>query len=93
MTERRHNIGDNMDIKITNTRSRPLCQNSIDRAINKDGFGSRIPTDQMVQINGGKRWYRLYESFTAQYDNVGNHNYAFINYKGRQIRWFNGKVK
>ena len=82
-----------MDIKITNTRSNPLVQHSIDRAINKDGFGSKIPTDQMVQINGGKRWYRVYDSFMAQYDPTGNHNYAFINYKGREIRWVNGTVK
>jgi hypothetical protein len=82
-----------MDIKITNTRSNPLLQDSIDRAFNKNGFGSRIPTDQMVQINGGKRWYRVYHSFVAQYDPTGNYNYAFINYKGREIRWFKGTVK
>jgi len=82
-----------MGIQITKTKSNPLIQSSIDRAINQDGFGSRIPTDQMVQINGGKRWHRLYESFTAQHDPTGEHNYAFINYKGREIRWVNGAVK
>jgi hypothetical protein len=64
-----------MEIQITNTKSNPLLQSSIDRAINQDGFGSRIPTDQMVQINNGKRWHRLYESFTAQHDPTGEHNY------------------
>lgn len=82
-----------MEIIITNTKTNPLMQSSIDRAINQNGFGSRIPTDQMVQINGGKRWYRLYESFMAQYDPAGNHNYSFITYKGREIRWFNGVMK
>ena len=82
-----------MEIRITNTKSNPLIQSSIARAINQNGFGSRIPTDQMIQINGGNRWYRVYESFTAQHDTTGNHNYAFINYKGREIRWFNGSVK
>ena len=82
-----------MNIRITNTRSNPLVQDSIDRAINKNGFGSKIPTHQMIQINGGKRWYRVYESFMAQHDPTGNHNYAFINYKGREIRWFKGAVK
>lgn len=81
-----------MEIQITNTKSNPLLQSSIDRAINQNGFGSRIPTDQMVQVNGGNRWYRLYESFTAQHDPTGNRNYAFINYKGREIRWVNGAV-
>ena len=82
-----------MEIIITNTKSNPLMQSSIDRATNQNGFGSRIPTDQMIQINGGKRWYRLYESFMAQHDSTGNHNYAFITYKGREIRWFNDAMK
>ena len=82
-----------MEITITNTRSNPLTQRSTDRAINKNGFGSRIPTDQMIQINGGKRWYRLYESFMAQHDSTGKYNYAFISYKGQEVRWFNGVIK
>ena len=79
-----------MEIIITNTRCNPPIQSSIDRATNKNGFGSKIPTDEMVQVNGGKRWYRLYVSFMAQHDPTGKYNYAFITYKGREIRWANG---
>ena len=82
-----------MEIIITNTKSNPLIQSSVDQTINKDGFGSRIPTDQMIQINGGNRWYRVYHSFKVQQDPTGNHNYAFITYKGREVRWMNGAVK
>ena len=82
-----------MEITITNTRYNPLAQRSIDQATNKNGFGSRIPTDQMIQINGSKRWYRLYESFMTQHDSTGKYNYAFIFYKGQKVRWFNGLTK
>ena len=82
-----------MKITITKTRSNPLPQSSIDQATNKNGFGSRIPTDQMIQINGSKRWYRVYHSFKSQPFLAGEHNYAFISYKGREVRWFNGVIK
>ena len=57
-----------------------------DRAYNKQGFGSKIPTDTMVQVQGSNRWYRVYSRCVANYDPNHVHNYDFICRKGRDVR-------
>jgi hypothetical protein len=75
-----------MHATITNRKTSPLLDHQLDRAYNKDGFGSKIPTEEMVQVNNGKRWHRVYSSFQRNYDPCGTYNYSFIILAGRQQR-------
>ena len=75
-----------MNVTVTNTKQNAVSDYTANKAYNKQGFGSKIPTNQMVQINGGGRWYRVYDSFIANYDPNGVFNYSYIIRKGRQVR-------
>jgi len=75
-----------MSVTITATKEEPVHDYAKNRAINKQGFGSKIPTDKMVQISNGNRWYRVYDSFIANFDPNGVFNYSYIIRKGREVR-------
>ena len=77
---------DSMVTTVTATKESPVLDHQRDQAYNKQGFGSKIPTDKMVQINGGKRWHRVYSSFQRNYDPNGIYNYSYIIRNGRQVR-------
>ncbi len=42
---------DSMVTKVTATKESPVLDHQKDQAYNKNGFGSKIPTDKMVQVN------------------------------------------
>ena len=75
-----------MNISITASRQNAVTDHSVNKAINKQGFGSKIPTNRMVQVKGSNRWYRVYDSFIANYDPNGVFNYSYIIRKGREFR-------
>jgi len=50
---------------ITASKLSPPSQEALDNAINKNGYGAKIPTDTMIQVQGSKRWRRVYDDFTG----------------------------
>lgn len=75
-----------MNAIITATRQNAVTNDRVNKAMNRQGFGSRIPTNRMVKIKGSNRWYRVYDSFIANHDPNGVFNYSYIIRKGREVR-------
>ena len=43
------------------------------------GYGAKIPTSHMIQVNYGKRWYRVYCT------NYANSGVCWVVYRGNKI--------
>jgi hypothetical protein len=61
----------------------PCDEDRVYRVTDKNGFGSKIPTDMKVVTNQSKRAYRVYHNFVS---NADRYNYLYIVLKGEQLK-------